>query len=367
MKRNVKLCMVATICMMLVGCGKVDYVNKAEKAIDNVFSEEKITQDNLDAAFEAYDKVSDNEKEKVSNYAKLAPYKDVNIDKINNAQSLMDNFSLEVEQEELVSNINIMQEMMKGLNENEKKLININEAYSKLDIDNIYEIQEIANKIEKNISLDVVRQLQTKYAALNEESKKCLNLNKKIGDKSILNYIENTDCDKVSELKNKIANAESKPDFYDYQKCKDQYGKLNLVEKSFINITPITDRLELSSDEKAIVAACHYVKISLKNRASFNLINASYSKEQFGGDDNYYVNLKYSATNSFGATIEEDSLQWIDCSYENWGYGIALLSGNVESALKSNSILPNYLGHDITYYKEKFDMDKFMYYLEEMY
>lgn len=129
-------------------------------------------------------------------------------------------------------------------------------------------------------------------------------------------------------------------------------------------IDDVLDRIKLTNEEKAAVAACQYIKKSLKSSDSFKLIESNVIDDTNGETKYYLVNIKFSATNSFGGTKDDSSFQTINSKFENPWYPLAMLDGNYSTALKCTPFLQYYLLSD----KEphSIDCDKILYYVDKM-
>lgn len=233
-------------CMIGVVSGCSNKAEELDNKIETVLSSDEILQEQLDEIFLAYDNLSDNQKEKVTNYDKIEKYKDVNIEDVN-------------------------------------------------------EINNTIKKIEK-LSFSEILDL----------------------DKSITTLTSN--------------------------------------EKALIDVSKVDAAMELSDMEKAAVAACQYIRKSLKSSSSFKLQSAKVIDDL--ADIKYYlVKIEYSGTNSFGGEKDANSFQTINSEFVNPWYGLAVLNGKYEEALECSSFLQYYLLNDQE--PTELDCDKIMYYIDE--
>lgn len=220
--------------------------------------------------------------------------------------------------------------------------------------DLIKKIDDFSEK--ENITQTEIDTLFEEYNNLSaEEKEKITNYNK-------LEKYENVNIDNVNSLENSINSISENSEFSDVRSIYDSYNLLNENEQKLIDITSIEEKMELSNLEKATVVACQYIKKSLKNSSSFQLISAK-AIDDIGKESNYYlVNIQYSATNSFGAQIDNTSFQTISADFENPWYGLAILNGDYSTALECTSFIGFYLLNEQE--PIEIDCDKILYYLD---
>lgn len=218
-------------------------------------------------------------------------------------------------------------------------------------------IKKIDNFSEKeNITQTEVDTLFEEYNNLSTEDKN------KITNYDKLKKYENVNIDNVKEIKNKITTVTKDSKFSEISKIYNEYELLNTNEQNLIDITSIQEKMQLSNLEKATVAACQYIKKSLKSSLSFELRSAK-AIDDIGKTSNYYlVNIQYSATNSFGAKIDDTSFQTISAKFENPFYALAMLMGDYSNALDCNSFIQFYLTNEQE--PTEIDCDKIIYYLD---
>lgn len=183
----------------------------------------------------------------------------------------------------------------------------------------------------------------------------------KVENYNLIEKYRDVNIDEINRMKEKIANIESMS-FEEMLSVKKEYDSLKDKEKNFIDISSIEKKIELSDLERAAVAACEYVKKSLKDSSSFILDSAKVINDLDGDTKYYLVKLCYSATNSFGGRKDAESFQTINDEFENPWWGLAVLGGNYKSALECSSFIQYYLLHDEE--PVELDIDKIIYYLE---
>ena len=222
-------------------------------------------------------------------------------------------------------------------------------------------VDNLINKIDnlsgiENITQSEIDTLFEEYNNLSTEDKK------KITNYDKLKKYEDVDIETVKSLENKIKTISNESKFTDVSNIYDKYKLLNANEQNLINITSIQEKMQLSNIEKATVVACQYIKKSLKSSSSFELRNAK-AIDDIGKKSNYYlVNVQYSATNSFGAKIDDTSFQTISAEFENPWYALSLLSGDYSSALECTPFIQFYLSNEQR--PTEIDCDKIIYYLD---
>lgn len=222
-------------------------------------------------------------------------------------------------------------------------------------VDNL--IKKIDDFSEKeNIMQTEIDTLFEEYNNLSaEEKEKITNYNK-------LEKYENVNIDNVKSLENRVNNISENSEFSDISSIYDSYKLLNENEQNLIDITGIEEKMQLSNLEKATVSACQYIKKSLKNSSSFELISAK-AIDDIGKKSNYYlVNIQYSATNGFGAQIDDTSFQTISSEFKNPWYGLAMLNGDYSTALECTPFIEFYLLNEQK--PVEVNCDKILYYLD---
>ncbi len=219
----------------------------------------------------------------------------------------------------------------------------------------VKDIDEFATKeVITQEELDALFEI---YNSLSEEDKE------KITNYNILEKYENVDIEKVNELQKEISHISNTSGFSDAIKLYEKYEAMNTNEQNLVEVKPIEEIVKLTNMEKAAVSACQYIKKSLKSSNSFKL-NSVKVIDDIGKKSNYYlVNIGYSATNGFGATIDETSFQTISSEFENPWYPLAILNGDYSSALKCTTFIQFYLLNEQE--PTEIDCEKVLYYIEE--
>lgn len=199
-------------------------------------------------------------------------------------------------------------------------------------------------------------QLFAKYDTLSTADKN------RVSNYSKLEKYRNVDVDKINTLQARIDSVKASESFSTLIEIYNDYNGLSIKEQPFVDIGDIEQRVQLSNLDKAAIAACQYIRSSLKSSGSFKLLDVRIIDDLGGSTKYYLVNIKYSATNGFGAAIDSNSFQTISEKFENPWYGLGLLTGNVSTALTCNEFVKFYLLHDET--PTVLDCEKIMYYID---
>lgn len=222
-------------------------------------------------------------------------------------------------------------------------------------VDNlIKKIDDFSQK--ENITQTEIDTLFEEYNSLSaEEQEQITNYDK-------LKKYEGVNIENVKTLVNRIESVSDSDDFSNKIDIYETYTNLNQNEKNLIDITTIQEEIQLTDLEKATVSACQYVKKSLKNSSSFELLSAKAIDDRGKSTHYYLVNIEYSATNGFGAKIDDTSFQTISEKFQNPWFGLAILNGDYSSALECTPYLKFYLLNE----QEPTEMncDKIMYYID---
>ena len=123
-------------------------------------------------------------------------------------------------------------------------------------VDNL--ITDIDNFAQSDKSQEVIDELLERYNALSDKDKE------KISNYTIIEKYKNVDIDKVNAIEEKIANISASITFSELLNIYNEYDKFNANEKALVVIDDVLDRIKLTNEEKAAVAACQYIKKSLK-------------------------------------------------------------------------------------------------------
>lgn len=194
-----------------------------------------------------------------------------------------------------------------------------------------------------------------KYDALPDNKKK------EITNASVLEKYRDIDLAQLQDLQNEILGISDSTSFSDLLSIKEKYDSAESKYQDLVDSSLLEKKLELNNLEKATVVACQTVKKALKSSESFKLISANGVDDANGTSKYYLINIKYSATNSFGATIDDSSFQTINKDFKNPWYGLSALTGHTKEALNNTSFMEFY------YAKEPVEMDpeKIMYYINK--
>lgn len=102
---------------------------------------------------------------------------------------------------------------------------------------------------------------------------------------------------------------ESEPTYEDLVEIQNGYDDLLLKEQETIqNYDKIEEQLKVTASDVAIIYSANQFKPKLKNPSSLEIISASVTPVD-SEDGGYYVKLDYTATNGFGAAVE-DIVYW---------------------------------------------------------
>lgn len=223
-------------------------------------------------------------------------------------------------------------------------------------------VENLNKKIDTILSSEEVTQEQIdevflKYEKLSDKQKKQI---KKYDE---IKIYKNADIEKINKINAQIKAINSNTKFNEMVTIKNSVEELSESEQNLINITKLDEAMALNDLEKAAVAACQYIRNSLKSSSSFELQSAKVIND-LNGDTNYYlVSISYSGTNSFGGRKDDASLQTINKDFKNPWYGLALLTGKYEEALKCQPYQSSYLLHEDE--PTVLDCAKILYFIDE--
>ena len=190
------------------------------------------------------------------------------------------------------------------------------EGYGKLkaareEYDKLVEEQKpllISDKIKAvnedplSYSKDEIKKIVDEFDSLTDDQKE------NVESKNFVNNIRNLDVDKIRDCKQAVDKISESSSIEEAASAYKMYQSLNSSDKKFINISAV-EKIYLCNDlEKAAVGACVEIKKYLKSSESFNLIKSTVVDDRKGGTGQYLVKTKYSATNGFGARIDDTSL-----------------------------------------------------------
>ncbi len=232
---------------------------------------------------------------------------------------------------------------------------------SRDEIDTLSKVNDFIEQIDdfsdmENVTQSEIDKLFKEYNSFSAEDKE------KITNYDKLEKYKGVNIDAVKDVESKIKAISDKSSFSDINSIYETYESLNDNEQNLIDITTVQERRQLTDLEKATVSACQYIKESLKNSSSFELISAK-AINDIGKTSNYYlVNIKYSATNSFGAKIDDTSFQTISDEFKNPWYPLAMLNGDYSVALECTPFIQYYLTNEQE--PKDIDCDKILYYID---
>ncbi len=275
MKKNKIILLTLYILLLLSGCGKSKVVKSVEKKIDAIGD---ISQDSaplIEEAENAYNALSDKDKKEVDNYEKL--------------------ISAREEYDNLIPTI---------VSEKIKKAVDDPVKYTNEEI----------------------KVIITEYDSLSDEQKA------KVTTKNTVNSLRNLDVDKVKECIEATAKINDDSSFEEAGAAYKKYKALNATEQRYVDIENVEKKYICNEFEKAAVGACLEIKKYLKSSESFSLIEIKVVDDRKGGTGQFLVKTKYSATNSFGARVDDDSLLPINpTSYTDEFLALSVLTtGKVE-------------------------------------
>lgn len=225
-----------------------------------------------------------------------------------------------------------------------------------LSSNDVKELNQGINRLgtSEEITQAEIDYLFAMYAELAEDKKA------QIENYDILKAYENVDITKVNEIKIQISSLNGASTFGDLLKIKEFYDSMTRNEKALVDISSVEAKMQLTDLEKAAVAAIQYIGKGLKNGSSLEIESASGIDDLDGTTKYYLISIGYSATNSFGGRKDATSFQTISDEFENPWFGLALLTGKYEEALKCTSWMQYYLLHDEE--PVEFDIEKLNYY-----
>lgn len=222
------------------------------------------------------------------------------------------------------------------------------------------QVEEVNAKIDVILSTEEISQKQLEemfsaYEQLSEEQKK------EVTRYSEVKKYKDVNIEKVNAI-NKSIDIIHTLSFIEIVELQENIDKLSEREQKFINIEPVNSAMELTDMEKSAVAACQYIKKSLKSSDSFKLKSVKVIND-LDAINYYLVKIEYSATNGFGAEIDSNSFQTINRKFENPWWGLAVLNGKYEEALECSSFLSFYLTNEQE--PTVLDSSKILYYIDE--
>ena len=182
------------------------------------------------------------------------------------------------------------------------------------------------NDAPLNYSNEEIKNIIKEFDLLTDEQKA------NCGSKNLVNDLRNLDIDKIKNCKEAVEKITDNSDMDEAASAYKMYQDLSSYGKKFINIATVEKKYKCNDLEKAAVGACVEIKKYLKSSESFKLISSKVVDDRKGGTGHYLVKTKYSATNGFGARIDDTSLLPISpTSFTDEYLGLGILTtGKVE-------------------------------------
>ena len=299
-----RLLLLCCACVFLTACGKSSAVKEVEKAIDSIGEVNEDSEILISDAEVMYDNLTSEEKKKVENYSTLTE-----------ARKKFDEENKPA----------FIESKLKALMED-------NRDFSQNDIEDIINT----------------------YDSLTDVQKQKVSL----GD-SIDNY-RDIDIEAVHNVQKKIDDIDESTQFKEIISLFSEVNNLTSKEKKLLYAQPLITLVECDDNESAAIGACNEIKSCLKDSNSFELISQDVVDDRNGSTGYILVKTKYSATNGFGGRVEDTSLMPISSSGKNDFLPLAILSGDVDSALFDTNSLTVFNSK----MADKVDVDKISYLLE---
>ena len=207
-----------------------------------------------------------------------------------------------------------------------------------------------------NISQEEIDSLLKEYNELSVEEKS------RIKNDFILKRYENVDIEKVKAVEKDISNIKSTDPFSDCISIIEEYNKLSKNEQAIVkNYDLLKEKLDLTDLEKVAVSAAKNIKKSLKSSGSLDIQSVDVMDDLKGDSSYYLVRIEYSATNSFGAHIDDTSFQTINDKFENPWWALSLLNGDYKSGLMQAPAIPFFKADQAV----ELDAEKIMYCIDK--
>ena len=193
------------------------------------------------------------------------------------------------------------------------------------------------------------------YNGLSEEDKNM------IEDTSVFDKYKDIDLDKISAIANKISSIDDNSKFSSVLELQEEYTKLDSNEKAFVDNSKLESVMQLNDIEKAALSACKNVRSCMISSDSFQIKDITV-KDDLEKMNFYWVLIRYSGTNSFGATLDKTSCFGIDADFTDPFFGLAQITG-YDQYLDSTT---SYLEYSKCGKQEvSVDVDKITYYLNK--
>ena len=215
----------------------------------------------------------------------------------------------------------------------------------------ISDINKITNS--DNISQSEIDDLLERYDDLSDEEKKEID-----NSNELLKY-RNVDVNNVQDLKTRIKKYSDSNNFQTISEIYNNYNLLSTNEKSLVDIKSIEQKILPNNLEKSAIAACQYIKKSLKSSNSFKLKKIKAIDDTNGKSKYYLVYIEYSAANGFGVETDDVSFQTINKDFINPWYALTIIKGDYTPALECTSYMPLY--YDNSQSPTELDCEKILY------
>ena len=219
-------------------------------------------------------------------------------------------------------------------------------------IDNITKKIEALSK-ESVPSQENYDNIMKMYNDLSEKEK----VNIKNADQ--LNKYKDVDLKLVKNLSERIDSIGDNTSFSDLIAIENEYKQLSKTEQKLIDISTVDDRKSLTEIEKAALSAVNNVKSVMKSKNDFKLYSVSV-KNDLKKMKFYWVKVKYSGTNSWGASIDKTSFFPIDSEFKDPFFGLAAITG-MDKYLDNSTNFDAYT--DCKEEEFKIDVEKINYYM----
>lgn len=226
------------------------------------------------------------------------------------------------------------------------------------------ETEKLNEKVSAILSAEEITQQQldevfTLYDALSDKEKA------KITSFDEIEKYRSVNIETVNEINRSIEELTEETSFEKILELQEDFENLKSKEKDLVNKTKLEKAFKLSDLEKAAIAACQAVKKCLKNPSSFESIKINVGNDLAGETGYYLVEIKYSATNSFGGRNESATLQTINKNFESPLLSIAVALGTYDSFLNNTVYALDYFTLKDAGKVVELDCNKIMYYIDE--
>ena len=257
-------------------------------------------------------------------------------------------------------------QQVKILIENNENAETILEAYDSLTVEQKKYLSfskdiEAAKEVNTLIASYGIIPTQTEYESAISAINKLKEKQKKyIVPEDYISKFANVDLNKLRKISEDIESINNSTPFSKIIEINEKIENLTREERQFFDLSKVKKAMELSNIEKSAVSAVQYIIKCLKNPNSIALKTADVVDDTKGKTKYYLVKITYTATNSFGGTTSDYSLQTINTEFENPWYPLTILTGQYEAALKFTSATADYYDPDKN--PVSLDPDKILYF-----